>query len=151
MNLKVTEKQKHFCEEYVKHTNATEAYMVAFNATSRASAGTEGCKLLKKPHVQAYIDELMAKIRSERIADATEVLEYLTRVIRGEETETTLKGVGGGAQRKTQIDVKASDKLKAAEMLGKVNGVFTEKLDITSNGAPVIVDNIPRRKGGRKK
>lgn len=39
---------------------------------------------MTKPDLRAYIDERLAELKNEQIADAQEVLEYLTAVMRGE-------------------------------------------------------------------
>ncbi|MGG7207839.1 terminase small subunit [Clostridium perfringens] len=41
----------------------------------------------RKPNIKSYIDENMRELESKRIAKVEEVLEYLTRGLRGEETE----------------------------------------------------------------
>lgn len=69
---------------------------------------------------------------NERTADAQEVLEYLTSVMRGKEKEETLIGLGEGAQGKTKIEVGAKDRLKAAELLGKRHALFTDKVDLNT-------------------
>lgn len=79
---------------------------------------------LKKPELKVYIDARLEQIRSERTADAQEVMEYLTSVMRGEHKEQTLRLVGDGVQQITDIDVSARDRLKAAELLGKRYGMF---------------------------
>lgn len=75
---KLTDKQKRFCDEY----------LVDFNV---CGAGERvGCsqrtafRMMDNPQVRQYIDERMAEISAARIADATEVMEYLTSVMRGE-------------------------------------------------------------------
>ena len=74
--------------------------------------------------MKAYIDARLETIRSERTADAQEVLEYLTSVMRGEHKEQTLRFVGDGVQQITDIKVSERDRLKAAELIGKRYGMF---------------------------
>lgn len=59
------------------------------------------------------------------------MLEYLTSIVRGEQTEQTLRGVGEGAQEIDNIDVSAKDRIKAAELLGKRYGIWTDKTELT--------------------
>jgi len=47
---------------------------------------------LTKLDIKEYIDEQMAEIESSKIADAKEVMEFYTRVLRGEELETVVVG-----------------------------------------------------------
>ena len=94
---------------------------------------------LKKPELKAYIDEQLELLHSKRTADAQEVLEYLTSVMRGEHTEQTLQLVGDGVQTITDIDVSAKERLKAAELIGKRYGMFKDNVGIDL--APVVIVN----------
>ena len=97
---------------------------------------------LKKPELKAYIDEQLELLHSKRTADAQEVLEYLTSVMRGEHTEQTLQLVGDGVQTITDIDVSAKERLKAAELIGKRYGLFKETYEIESVAPIVIVNDL---------
>ena len=81
-------------------------------------------------------------MKSERTADAQEVLEYLTSVMRGNETEEVLIGVGEGMQSTIQKEVGAKDRLKAAELLGKRFALFTDKTEVAVSEIPTFVDDI---------
>ena len=63
---------------------------------------------------------------------------YLTSVMRGEQTEQTLRFLGEGYQEIADIDITARERLKAAELIGKRYGMFTDKLDIESP-IPVVI------------
>lgn len=117
--MRMTEKQKRFCDFYIETGNAKEAAIRA--GYSEKTAKQIGQENLTKPDLRAYIDERLAELKNERTADAQEVLEYLTAVMRGEYKEATLIGVGEGAQAVVDIDVGAKDRLKAAELLGKTS------------------------------
>ena len=86
--MKLTEKQKAFCDYYIESLNATESYKRAYGCNNDATARTEGSKNLAKPNIKNYIDERMKEIEDKRIAKAEEVLEYLTKVIKKEESCT---------------------------------------------------------------
>lgn len=138
---RLTEKQKRFAEEYLIDLNATQAAIRA--GYSPKTAYSIGEQNLRKLEVRAYIDARLAEIRSEKTADAQEVLEYLTAVMRGGETEETLRLAGDGVQEVTEIAVSAKERLKAAELIGRRFGMFTDKAQV-SLAAPVqILDNIP--------
>lgn len=129
--MKLTDKQKRFCEEYIVDCNATQAAIRAgYSKNSVRQIGTEN---LSKPSIRKYIDELQAQVKQtapDKIADASEIEQYLTSVMRGEQREQTLKWVGEGAQTITDIDVSAKDRLKAAELLGKRYGLFTDNVKL---------------------
>lgn len=128
--MKLTLKQQRFCDFYIKLGNATQAAIEA--GYSKKTAKAIGAENLAKPYLRAYIDEILEAQANERQADAAEVLEYLTAVMRGEHTEETLIGLGEGAQGKTSIEVGAKDRLKAAELLGKRHALFTDKVDLNT-------------------
>ena len=66
-------------------------------------------------------------------ADQDEVLKYLTSVLRGESlsTEIVIEGLGNGVSEARTMDKTPSekDKLKAAELLGKRYGLYTDKVE----------------------
>ncbi|ERT24203.1 terminase [Enterococcus faecalis] len=135
--MRMTEKQKRFCDFYIETGNATQAAIKA--GYSEKTAAAIGAENLIKPNLKTYIDERLAELKNERTADAQEVLEYLTAVMRGEYKEATLIGVGEGAQAVVDIDVGAKDRLKAAELLGKRHALFTDKVDLQTGDIVIKV------------
>ena len=128
--MKLTEKQRRFCDYYIELGNGAEAAVRA--GYSKKTARQMASENMAKPYVKAYIDAKLEELANERTADAQEVLEYLTSVMRGKEKEETLIGLGEGAQGKTKIEVGAKDRLKAAELLGKRHALFTDKVDLNT-------------------
>lgn len=124
----MTEKQKRFVEEYLIDLNATQAAIRA--GYSPRAARSTGQRMLTNADIKTYLDAKLAEIQSEKTAQAQEVLEYLTSVMRGEHTEQTLRLVGDGVQEITNIDVPAKDRIKAAELLGKRYGLFKDNLQM---------------------
>lgn len=94
MKIKLTAKQRLFADEYIKSGNATQSAIKAGYSDNYAKHRVD--KLLSNVGIKSYIDAKMAKIESHKIADAKEVLQYLTRVLRGEETEEIPDNVNGG-------------------------------------------------------
>lgn len=125
--MKLTLKQQRFADEYIISGNATKAAIKA--GYSEKTATAIGNENLTKPYIKSYIDERLKELDDKQIAKQEEVLKYLTSVMRGEQTEEVLYGMGEGMQGKTRIDVGAKDRLKAAELLGKRYGTWTEKVD----------------------
>lgn len=138
--MALTDRQERFCQEYIIDANATQAAIRA--GYSERTAGRTAHQNLKKPDVRARVDELMAEIRSQKIADATEMQEYLTGCIRGtaDEEVVVVEGVGDGCSNaKTMVKKMAGrERVKAAELLGKMHGIFTDKL-VVQEECPVIV------------
>lgn len=136
---KLTERQRRFCEEYLIDGNASQAAIRA--GYSKRNSTVVSTTLMKNPQVQAHLKALLDELHSAKVANAQEVLEYLTSIMRGEQREQTLQLIGDGMQDITAIDVAAKDRLKAAELLGKRYGIFKENVGVTMD-AVVIVDDL---------
>lgn len=128
-------RQKRFCDEYIISGNAKDAAIKA--GYSKKTAYSIGNENLNKPELQKYINAQLEALHNEQTADAQEVLEYLTSVMRGEKTEQTLQLVGDGMQEITDIDVGAKERIKAAELLGKRYGIWSNRTSVDLN-VPVI-------------
>lgn len=139
--MKLTEKQKRFADEYIISGNATQSAIKA--GYSSKYANTNASKLLQNTTIKSYIEERLAKLESKRIANAQEVLEYLTGVMRGDEKEEVMTE-DGVAYREPSV----KDKLKAAELLGKRHALFTEKQEISANVTSTKLDDIISQIGG---
>lgn len=134
----MTEKQKIFADEYLIDLNATRAYKIAYPKVKKDEvAAAAASRLLKDVKVAAYIDDQLEKMRSERVADAQEVLEYLTSVIRGELTEETVvvegRGEGISVARIIEKRLQEKDRLKAAELLARRYGILTDKMQVSGS------------------
>ena len=145
----MTDKQRKFCDEYLIDCNATRAYRKAYpNVKKDSSAAVCAAKLLRIAKVQEYINKQLEKISSEKIAEAKEVMEYLTTVLRGESQSeiVVIEGTGDGCSdaRKMNKAPDEKERLKAAELLGKRYGLFTDKLEVDGNAKVVITDDIPK-------
>ena len=134
---RLTEKQKRFVDEYLIDLNATAAAKRAGYSTKTAYAiGNEN---LKKPNICNYINQRLKELKEAKIADAEEVMQYLTSVMRREQHENVVVTLseettgyvpdGSGTMRKqtikrdipqvVEIPAKLSDANRAAEMLAK--------------------------------
>ncbi|MGN1031660.1 MAG: terminase small subunit [Butyricicoccaceae bacterium] len=132
----MTEKQKRFADEYLVDSNATQAAVRA--GYSKKTAGSIGQENLKKPEIKSYIDEELARLKAENIADAQEVMEYLTSVLRGESRSSVLCMAGEGTQEVIEKPPDEKEKLKAAELLGRRYSLFTDKMSV-SGAVPVVI------------
>lgn len=138
--MKLTPKQRAFCDYYIETGNATEAAEKA--GYSKKTARKIGHENLTKLDIKKYIDEKMEEMSSNRIADAEEIMEFLTRVIRDEEVEevVAVENIGDFMSEARTIDKKigAKDKLKAAELLGKRYRLWTDKVEV-EGAIPVVI------------
>lgn len=91
-----------------------------------------------KPELAAAIKAEMERLHTEKTADAQEVIEYLTSVMRGEHTEQTLRLIGEGVQTIDDIEVGEKERLKAAEILAKIWGIVNNNVNVTVPD-PVVI------------
>lgn len=128
----MTERQKIFADHYIISLNATESYKKAYpNIKNIKTAEVNGSKLLRNTKVKAYIDEQLERLKSERVADQQEVLEFLTSVMRGEVTEPLLVLDGEGYQRVVEAKPSVATRRASAVDLGKRYGLFVDRQEIT--------------------
>lgn len=129
--MALNHKQKQFYKEWLIDANATQAAIRA--GYSKKTAYSQGQRLLKNVEGQEYLAELMAKKESELIASQDEVLKYLTSVMRGksQSTEIVVEGIGDGCSEARTVHKEPSEKerLKAAELLGRRYGLYTDKIE----------------------
>ncbi|EGT4018343.1 terminase small subunit [Clostridioides difficile CD45] len=137
----LTEKQKRFCDYYIETGNATEAYKKAYKNNNQRASESNGSRLLSNDKVKNYIDERLKQIESKRIADAKEVMEYLTKILRNQEQEEVVIVSENGPEI-IKKDVSIKDRNKAAELLGKRYALWTEKVDLDGNVGVTIIDDV---------
>lgn len=110
--MKLTPKQEKFCILFAKYGDGTKAYIEAYNCKNEVTARTNAYKNLQKPIIKAKLKNLTTNSKNNLIASASEVLEYLTKVMRGEEKD------------QFGLDASLQDRTKAAELLAKRYKVF---------------------------
>lgn len=145
--MALTEKQKRFCDEYLIDLNATQAAIRA--GYSEKTAKQIGQQNLTKLDLREYIDKRLAEKEAELIADQDEVLKYLTATMRrekkecvvvttSEEKSTYVPDETGKMRKQTikkeipqivEIPARLSDANKAAELLGRAYGLYTDKIE----------------------
>lgn len=101
----MTPKQKAFADYYIQTGNATEAARKA--GYKDKFLNTHASKMLQNASISAYIAERLGKQDKSRVADANEVIEFYTAVMRGE-----VKDQFG-------LEASLSDRLKAGDSLMK--------------------------------
>lgn len=122
----MTQRQERFCQEFVATGNAT---LSAINAGySERSAKQVGQKLLTNHDLQIRIKELSGEIKNQKIADAREMQEHLSAILRGESTEevVVVEGCGDGVSEAVIKEKKPSqsDRIKAMQLLARMQGVL---------------------------
>ena len=130
--MKLTEKQKKFCDYYIETGNAMASAEKAGYSKNYSKAQSH--KLLENVGIKARIDGKLAELQDARTASAKEVLEFLTSSLRGEVEEevVVVEGEGDGVSvaRKIKKQIGLKDRIKAAELLGKRYRLYTDKVEV---------------------
>lgn len=136
----MTEKQKRFADEYLIDLDGTKAAKRA--GYSDKTAYSIANQLLKNPAIREYIDARMDEKEKELIASQDEVLKYLTKVLRGESKAEIVVVVNTGdymsEPRNVQKAPDEKERLKAAELIGKRYGLYTDKQEVRG-AVPVVI------------
>lgn len=125
--MKLTPKQKKFADEYIKTGNATQSAIEA--GYSKKTARSVGSENLTKPDISEYIAKRLEKIDKEKIAEQKEILEFMTRVMRRQETEQvtnvlkkpTVLTVHGSGDDNTYEKVVNEEVVEVSEVAGSVS------------------------------
>lgn len=123
----LTQKQKAFADYYIESGNASEAAKKAgYSAKTYPFIGHEN---LKKPKIIEYIRERTKPAEEKRVATGDEVLQFLTRVMNGEEKDAFGR------------DVSIDARIKAATELAKRTCDLKED---KNDERIAIINNIPK-------
>ncbi len=117
----LTQRQKRFADAVLIGTQPDEAYRLAGYREENAMAAAR--RLLKAPTVQDYMTQAKTDTSDHTVADSEEILRFLTAVLRGE--------LGSEKER-----------MRAAELLGKRQGLFSDKAMPEAVTEVVIVDDL---------
>lgn len=142
----LTPKQEKFCQEMAKLGNQRQAYKNAFNCKKMKdkTIDVKASELMKNGKVTVRLKELAEETKSKNTAEAQEIQEYLTQVIRGQIDEDCIvvESIGDYQSRARNVkkQVTPKDRIKACETLAKMRGYFD--LTIKIDNAPTIIDDI---------
>lgn len=164
--MKLTEKQKKFCEEYLVDLNATQAAIRA--GYSQKTANRIGHENLTKPDIQSYVQEKQKQLQQRTGITIERVLNELASIAFSDvrkfyNEDGTLKKIidleeeasaalsalevdelweGYGEDRK-QVGVtkkiKRWDKTRALEMIAKHLGMFPNKVELTGKDGKDLI------------
>lgn len=126
----LTDKQERFCQNIIEGMSQADAYRQAYPNNNMADKTIQenACRLAKKPAVKARIKELRDQLAKPTIMSAQQRLEYLTRVINGEQGEKMVQMVDG---EPIEVDVPTSlkNKLNAIDIMNKMQGEYVTKVE----------------------
>ena len=141
-SLALSVKQEKFCLEYAKSGNQRQAYFKAgYNSQSDEAADAAASRLLRNDKVKERLAELAEEAKNASIADVVEMQQTLTSIIRKQLTEEVIvvESVGDYVTEARKMDKEPSikDIINAITTLGKMQGVFNEKLKVDIS--PVVI------------
>jgi len=122
----LTPKQEKFIQNIVSGMSQREAYKKSYNAKNMAddTIDNKACKLFNSDKIRARYQELMKRLENKAIMTAEERMIWLTKVINcdvkvKQEYDNEIK----------EYDPYMSDRLKALDMLNKMDGQYTTKIE----------------------
>jgi len=165
-NSTLTEKQREFCKLFITGKSGADAYSIAFNSNNQSNCKVNASKLLKSDKIKSYISELQAEnkkivemannkaaqdLADGSIATATERMQILTKIMRGE-----IPLIKPMVVDKQLVDIEVvpdySDRRAAIAELNKMDGSYAPaKQDITTNGKDLPQTTIQIGYGPKRK
>lgn len=139
---KITEKQKRFCEEYLKDLNGTQSAIRA--GYSKRSANEQAARLLAKDNVNEYLNKLRQKIEDDNKLTIQWVLDELVKnKERAMQEEPVYDKEGNETGEYTYQGAVAN---KAIELIGKHLGMWQNKLELSGNVGVTIINDMEKEK-----
>lgn len=143
----MTERQRRFIDEYILNAgNATGAAKAAGYSAKTAYSIAE--RLLKKVEVRAEIDKRIDDARTANTAKQSELLSFLSDVVRGvvcdEILMTRLTGKGCSIIERHEVRASLKERIRACEMLLKVQGAFREVQADSSASVDKFIETLEK-------
>jgi phage terminase small subunit len=126
----LTPKQEKFVQNIIEGMSQADAYRNSYSAKrmSDKTVWEEASKLMANPKVATRVQELRDQLAKPSIMTAQERLEYLTRVIKGEEPERVVQFVEGEKFEET-IPPSIKTRLNALDIMNKMQGEYVQKVE----------------------
>jgi hypothetical protein len=102
-----------YCKKYLETFSRTEAYLAVHPDSTWESAVSNGLKYFNYPKIQNALKDMIA----DKVMTLDELLMQLGKIARDSK--------------------KDSDRIRALELLGRSQGLFVDRTDITTQGSKV--------------
>ena len=138
----MNERQKHFADEYIISTNATQSAIIA--GYSEKTAYSIGQRLLKNVEISEYIKKRTEELFDERSMTIAEALAISASIARGDVqkgySKKTVKTDDGDEITETTYEFTPSieERQRSVDHILKVNGAYLERKEIELSGAVVF-------------
>ena len=127
----LTAKQEQFAQNIILGMTQADAYRNSYNAKKMTDKQIyeEASKLMATPKISQRVQELRNEMANESIMTAKERLEFLTKVIMGEEKDIKIT-LSGAVDAEADLNIK----LKAIDIMNKMQGEYVQKVvaDVTT-------------------
>lgn len=135
----LTAKQEKFVRNLVKGMSQREAYKKSYNAENMTdkSIDEEACRLFNDIKIATRYQELMDRAATASVMTAQERLEFLTEVITGIQREIRIQHTDDG-EREYEEPADLNTKLKALDLMNKMQGEYTTKIEADVNSEVTI-------------
>ena len=142
----MNERRRKFIDEYIITGNASEAARRA--GYSAKTASSIGERLLRNVEIRAVLDERIKAASSEKTLTQNQLLEFLSSVVKGEVCDQQLmtRLVGKGCSVIENLEIRASvqNRIRAAELLLKIQGAFKQAAEDENSGAKLFVETLEK-------
>ena len=113
--------------------NGNKAYKMLRPEVSDATSRSESSKLLAKPHIQHAIEVENLRIKNEQDIDLGFLVKALKGVVYDVQQEFTERDANGRITTKPD----RANLIKAVDTLAKLGGLYTQKVDMTTQGEKI--------------
>ena len=128
----LTEKQYEFVKKYVELGHVVNAYKAVYNSSaSEQSISGQAYRVYNNPKVQMAIQDIQRIAFNKAVEDVPEVMSSIE-----------LMSWWSTIIKSTNRSIKMSDRIKCSELLGKAQGIFTQRIEADINANQDIVVNI---------
>ena len=126
MSEKLTLKQEKFVQNLIKGMSQREAYKNSYDAKNMKdeTIDTRACELFRNSKIKARYEELLKRLEDKAIMSAEERMKWLSKVIKAD-----IKVEREYDNEVKEYDPYMSDRLKAMDILNKMDGQYTTKIE----------------------
>ncbi len=134
----LTPKQEKFVQNIIKGMSQREAYKNSYNASKmkNETIDSKASNLFKEDKIRTRYEELIKKTEDEAVMSAIERKKWLTDVINGK-------------IKYNDKEAYILEKIKALDILNKMDGEYTSKVQIDNPKATKILSSINKQLGGK--